>query len=1858
MSYIRDRARRRHGLVLLVALIMLALFSLLIITYVVFTTQSRSVSSILSRESSRSAKSGVDDQVAVVFSEVICGTNNPKSAFFGHDILGDLYGVKSRLTLGRNVSAVRDQLPDQLSWPIETSTPFATEYRVVGFERVSGGNICEVKITSGNSNQVFENASLSGRVLTFTSGKWKGVSGHVLYNATNTIYVHLGGDIPDGSPRSGQDLVLLNDQVLDGFGFGYNKATTNIDKVFRPYAMREISSDVMDVPIGFLNDFAEYSIRDLGGNLPYGATDETYDAADYSDFYLRLGGIPSYHRPAILQYLHDKFDSQWSSASAEMQRRLVVALFQLADMATPRPLAYKIKVNENPDFLKLYDAKVQAQPGLDEGREIVGQHDFVESGPGKIEVDLSNINKSKIDQFFNYHINGPWDVDTDGDSIPDAVWMDPSLAPISSPSGKTLKILVAISVEDMDGKLNLNTASSWAEVRNNYNVSISDVSKTSVIGSQGYGFGSAEISLLPLVISNPQYQLYLRNYLLAPRYRSQEAGFDPMPGRDRFEEAASFFLNRDRYSFRKHGNAHGLPFNIFGDVCTTLDHHGNLILRDPASLPSNNFRQNMNEWVNDPYEGYVLRENANDSYFTMSELEQVLYPGTYSTPENRLRGLAINPKLVTVRSVEVSNPRIPARTPIIQGSPEQSELDAKRSITENPMKRWVTQMVAEQGLYFGYYFGPNDSRNLPFHYFDAINDGLYEQLFPREFDLGRLMDLNRPLANGLDDDDDRQIDEPNEPNGIDDDNDGRADEYGEINFLAQIERIYKDSQGEDIQGLPGVKISSTTQGDYLRGKVVNPRDPYDRCYETRQIMARELYCLAQAVIPLDYVFPEDPNATYPAQGTSYQLKYSDPQAIQQILLAPNQKENLFNYLNYRARRIAQWAVNVVDFRDSDAAMTRFEYDATPFFDLNNAGNSFVPASLWAPEVAGGARPHSNVVWGLEQPELLLSEGVAFHDYRVADTDKDSGSRAKLADGDTDLDQYRLPEGSLFLELYNPRTTSGAQDNNVDAYNPTGVASGLYSTTGDGETALDLSKVTPPSTSWKSQPVWRVVLSEWQNDQSESPQEIYRDPVKRRRILYQISEAGANPNNGLPYDLTKVLNPESGGSVLKAPKPERIIWFTPSNMADPDNYNTGEVPDLPQGAKPRERVYFNRGSNYLLRGGQYLVVGPREETILGSHSNQLMTHTRMDSPQRIKMKPGHLELASFRDAGGSTNPANLFFNNDTQEWEWVNKPVVTIVAAAHFPQGLENEWGDVLDGIAPGIGLSISEPLPSPASYYRIPTTDLNSTANSGFDGGGAESWFDFKNVSAPGTLPDTPLDFDYLGKCDAIVASDYKIGHYGNVKTAFLQRVADPELPFDPVKNPYITVDWLPLGLTCFNGEDEKDPKGSDKPTADGTSQPVILSSQKTWESPTISSRRGETVASFSTNLAPLAPQQRYRGYQVNYHFNYSLLAGNFHTVRNQDDRIAQWKNHVLTLGEINQGISMEQIRPQTSGGQFLYSPPDVPKPFLAYSGQPVPSYWGVPKNQLQSVQLNNRPFASTHELMLVPLSHPGQLFQETSLAQTLTPWETYKDTVDGDGARFVPFSHLPNFFDNSVTDNSGKRTAKSDWNKVLTLVEVGSQWADSNEVVDRVHPSIRGYYSPPFNAISTFRVPGKVNINTFPTDPLLARLVWQGIESHYNQNASFDKNEFYLSSDGNPRVFRNPWYSGIAPLQELRKDWIDVTLNGTSKNPGSGSRKMLLEPITNSNHVNHSPFAFYQRITRLPNLVSTNSNVFSISFVLGYFDYDSARDRILLENGVESNSVVRPHRRVIVDRSIPVGYRPGQSVNMERIFLTPIRKD
>ena len=71
----------------------------------------------------------------------------------------------------------------------------------------------------------------------------------------------------------------------------------------------------------------------------------------------------------------------------------------------------------------------------------------------------------------------------------------------------------------------------------------------------------------------------------------------------------------------------------------------------------------------------------------------------------------------------------------------------------------------------------------------------------------------------------------------------------------------------------------------------------------------------------------------------------------------------------RAAVLAQWAANVVEFRDADSRMTPFEYDTNPQNGWSVDGD--------AGTLDGGSE--RGVVWGAERPEILIRETLAW-DY--------------------------------------------------------------------------------------------------------------------------------------------------------------------------------------------------------------------------------------------------------------------------------------------------------------------------------------------------------------------------------------------------------------------------------------------------------------------------------------------------------------------------------------------------------------------------------------------------------------------------------------------------------------------------------------------------------------------------------------------------------------------------------------------------------------------------------------------------------------------------------------------------------------
>lgn len=166
--------------------------------------------------------------------------------------------------------------------------------------------------------------------------------------------------------------------------------------------------------------------------------------------------------------------------------------------------------------------------------------------------------------------------------------------------------------------------------------------------------------------------------------------------------------------------------------------------------------------------------------------------------------------------------------------------------------------------------------------------------------------------------------------------------------------------------------------DFTNGSSFGIDNPATNGNAVRQMYARHLYCLAMLLKNPNYEYDLDGDGTATPAET--------------------------------AKALAQWAINVVDFRDSDSISTPFEYDPNPFDGWDLAADGIPDA----------AYPY--IVWGVERPELLISEAIAWHDRRTEDTDEDEPERKKTDDADDpdeDYDQRLRPTGALFVELYNP-----------------------------------------------------------------------------------------------------------------------------------------------------------------------------------------------------------------------------------------------------------------------------------------------------------------------------------------------------------------------------------------------------------------------------------------------------------------------------------------------------------------------------------------------------------------------------------------------------------------------------------------------------------------------------------------------------------------------------------------------------------------------------------------------------------------------------------------------------------------------
>ncbi len=500
-----------------------------------------------------------------------------------------------------------------------------------------------------------------------------------------------------------------------------------------------------------------------------------------------------------------------------------------------------------------------------------------------------------------------------------------------------------------------------------------------------------------------------------------------------------------------------------------------------------------------------------------------------------------------------------------------------------------------------------------------------------------------------------------------------------------------------------------------------------------------------------------------------------------------------------------------------------------------------------------------VVWGMERPDLVLTETLNFHDLGIADTELETGvsdPSAVSEEGDQNFDQVKRPQGSTYMEFYctaNPNTPQSPELYDYDA--------------SIGQWRLRLSKTTPVYIDSQNRelnmPVWRVAISDSadprglnakKNGMSEEDSKelakgkgvVYRkafNSVLNRltprkdgdKFLDDFNFFSMQPrqfrNLPTPTISTKInsiadLDLDQGldvGDKVKEPdasfvlndwKPfnlyasnvlgsavaakdedarvkevelDRILWFTHpqgDTVADPTNLGTaGEYPDA-----LRTFGRESDGTTYL-SPNQYLVVGPATKRSIGSASYQ--STATDDNEKRFGQDPSTTE--SFIDLN-AIGKANLGRNYET------------MVAVANIG----------------GQGLNISEPLWTSKvtdPYYAQSDEDLKNDEFSGrikVDLNPADPHL--KQVrDIPFEMPNTWGDReDFDRNNDGVVTGFYRnrvanypivqdelfgVGTVPGYKSAFVQRVADPNRPYHPLMNPYITVDWNMMDLTVFTGE-------------------------------------------------------------------------------------------------------------------------------------------------------------------------------------------------------------------------------------------------------------------------------------------------------------------------------------------------------------------------------------------------------------------------------------------------------------------------
>ena len=214
--------------------------------------------------------------------------------------------------------------------------------------------------------------------------------------------------------------------------------------------------------------------------------------------------------------------------------------------------------------------------------------------------------------------------------------------------------------------------------------------------------------------------------------------------------------------------------------------------------------------------------------------------------------------------------------------------------------------------------------------------------------------------------------------------------------------------------------------------------------------------------------------------------------------------------------------------------------------------------------------------------------------------------------------------------------------------------------------------------------------------------------------------------------------------------------------------------------------------------------------------------------------------------------------------------------------------------------------------------------------------------------------------------------------------------------------------------------------------------------------------------------------------------------------------------------------------------------------------------------------------------------------------------------------------------------------------------------------------FHPPFNRVSRFRDPGRVNLNTISSGR-----VWDGVLNGHpgpKFEQLVDSRRGYIGVGSNtllddvPTLIANPFRAGVAgdlvPLADMARSDVECTLLRSDviqrEQPPSRYPLFVNDSRHDSNNTERNPYFRYEGLRYLGNLVTTHSNVFAVWVTVGYFEVQPDTNapinpdgwQLGQEIGSDQGDIQRHRAFYIIDRTIPVGFELGVNHNVDDAII------